>query len=254
MYGISSSGKESIANHVDKMFDVLAFKLLGRIPKLQNKPHLLTLIGGLSLVNIFLQALSNKEPNHFERDALKSILTSSFGYVESLKHKTSSNVVEAIDSLVKEAKTRGESVSKEQIDNVFANEMTKAKSQMKLIAEAETTKTRNIGHTMDISSKAQNMGIEDPTVFFVVVRDNSLCKECLRLHMLSDGNTPKVYKLSEVSMGYHKRGDDKPSSCGLHPFCRCSETMLPPGWGFKNGYISFIGLEHDEWKKQRGID
>lgn len=80
------------------------------------------------------------------------------------------------------------------------------------------------------------------------------CNECTRLHMLPDGNTPKVWKMSELSMGWHKRGDDKPSCNGEHPFCRCSITQLPPGWGFKNGFISFIGLEHDEWKSQRGID
>jgi len=123
---------------------------------------------------------------------------------------------------------------------------------MKLIAEAETTKTRNVGHTMEIASKAKDMGVSDPNVFFVVVRDASLCKECLRLHMLPDGNTPKIWKLSELSHSWHKRGDDRPSSCGEHPFCRCSLTQLPPGWGFKNGYISFISLDYDAWKDQRG--
>jgi hypothetical protein len=254
MYGISSSGKESISNHVNKLFDVLAFKLLGRIPKLHNKPHLFDILGGLSLAHIFIQAMGNKEPNHFEKDVLRSILSSSFGYIESLKNKTSSNVVESIDALVKEAKAKGTQVSEEQVNEVFSSEMDKAKSHMKLIAEAETTKTRNMGHTMEIAEKAKQYGVEDPNVFFVVVRDASLCKECLRLHMLPDGNTPKVYKMSELSMGYHKRGDDRPSAAGAHPHCRCSLSQLPPGWGFKNGFISFVSLEHDEYKKQRNIE
>src|ERR1035437_7123888 len=112
MYGISSSGKESISHHIGKMFDVLAYKLLGRIPKLQNKPHLFETIAGLTLVHLFLQSMGNKDPNQFERDALRSILASSFGYIEALKNKTSSNVVESIDALVKEAKAKGEYVSK----------------------------------------------------------------------------------------------------------------------------------------------
>lgn len=177
MYGISSSGKDSIANHVDKMFDVLAYKLLGRIPKLQNKPHLFQTLAGLSLAHIFLQSMGNKDPNQFERDALRSILSSSHGYIESLKNKTSSNVVESIDALVKEAKANGTGVDKEQVNEVFSNEMTKARAHMKLIAEAETTKTRNIGHTMEIAGNAKNMGIEDPTCFFVIVRDNKTCLE-----------------------------------------------------------------------------
>ena len=35
--------------------------------------------------------------------------------------------------------------------------------------------------------------------------------------------------------------------------CRCSLSQLPPGWGFKSGYVSFISLEHDEYAKQRGL-
>jgi len=221
MYGISSSGKESISSHIDKMFDILAYKLLGRIPKLQNKPHLFDIFGGITLASIFVQALNNRDPNQFERDALRSILTSSHGYIESLKNKTSSNVVEGIDALVKEAKAKGTHVTKEQVNEIFSAEMTKAKGHMKLIAEAETTKTRNVGHTMEIASKAKDMGVSDPNVFFVIVRDGQVCSECVRLHMMPDGVTPKVYKMSELSMGWHKRGDDRPSACGEHPHCRC---------------------------------
>ena len=254
MYGISSSGKESIAHHIDRMFDVLAFKLLGRIPKLQNKPHLFDIIGGLSLAHIFLQAMNNKQPNQFERDALKSILSSSFGYIESLKHKTSSNIVESIDALVKEAKSNDTYVTSEQVQEVMATEMVKAQNQMKVIAEAETTKTRGVAHTMEIASNAQKVGIDDPSLFWVIVRDNITCSECIKIHMMSDGVTPRVYKLSEISHSYHKRGDSRPSSCSLHPGCRCSPQQLPPGWGFKSGYVSFISPEHDEYAKQRGLD
>ncbi len=253
MYGISSSGKESIAHHVDKMFDRLAFMLLGFVPKLRNKPHLFDILAGTTLVTIFLQALNNREPNQFEKDGLRSILASSHGYIESLKNKTSSNVVESIDALVKEAKNKNQYVTKEQVDRVFSEEMNKAKSHMKLIAEAETTKTRNVGHTMDIARNADQQGIDDPTVFFIIVRDGKACKECIRLHMMDDGVTPRTWKFSELSAGWHKRGEDRPSCNGEHPFCRCSLSQLPPGWGFKDGFISFISLTHDEYKEQRGL-
>jgi len=253
MYGVSSSGKDAISNHIHKMFDVLAYKLLGRIPKLQDKPHLFDVLAGVTLASLFVQAMGNKEPNIYERDVLKSILASSFGYVESLKNKTSSNVTEAVDAAVKEAKANNTHVSSEQISEIVSSEMEKAKGQIKLIAEAESTKTRNMSHTMEIASNAKNQGISDPTVFFIIVRDGNACSECIRLHMMPDGNTPKVYRMSELSMGYHKRGDDRPSSCGEHPFCRCSLSQLSPGWGFKNGYVSFISLNYDEYSKQRGL-
>lgn len=249
MYGISSSGKESIAIAVEKMFDALAYKLLGNIPKLREKSVFFGSSSPFSLAHIFLQALNNQEPNHFQKDVLRSILNSSYGYIESLKNRTSSSVTEAVDALVKEAKTRGDRVSSSQVAEIIASQMQKAKNDMKVIAEAETTKTRNMGHTMEIASKAKEFGIDDPTVFFVVVRDGLLCKECERLHLLPDG-TPKVYKMSELSMGWHKRGEDRPSACGEHPNCRCTLTQLSPGWGFKGGYISFISLTHDEYQLQ----
>ncbi len=252
MYGISSSGKENIAHHIDKLFDILALKLLGRVPKLSNKPHLLDIVAGTTLVSIFLQTLNNREPNQFEKDAVKSILNSSYGYIESLKNKTSSNVTEAIDAMVKEAKANNTYVSKTQVAEIFSQEMDKARGHMKLIAEAETTKTRNIGHTMDIVHKAKEVGVEDPNCFFVVVRATA-CSECMRLHMLEDGITPKVWKIGELKHSYHKRGEDRPSSCGEHPNCHCSLTMLAPGWGFKNGFISFISPDYDAWKDQHGI-
>jgi hypothetical protein len=254
MYGLSSSGKESIAIAVEKMFDSLAYKLLGNIPKLRSKSPFFGSQSPFSLAHIFIQALNNKEPNHFEKDVLRSILNSSFGYVEALKNKTSSNVVESVDAIVKEAKLRGQYVSPTQITEIIAEEMGKAKNHMKLIAEAESTKTRNMAHTMEIVGDAKQEGISDPNVFFIVSRSGPICDECKRLHLMPNEITPRVWKLSELSMGYHKRGEDRPSACGEHPNCACSLSQLPPGWGFKNGYVSFISLDHDEYKSQRGLD
>lgn len=253
MYGISSSGKEAIEIAISKMFDSLAYKLLGNIPKLRNKSPFFGSSPKMSLAHIFIEALGGKEPNHFEKDALRSILNSSYGYIESLKHKTSSNVVEAVDALVKEAKTNKSYISSSQVAEAISTEMEKARGHMKLIAEAETTKSRNMGHTMEIAGNAENQGIEDPNVFFIIVRDGATCKECIRLHMLPDGITPRIFKISSISMGYHKRGEDTPSACGLHPGCRCSISQLSPGWGFKNGFVSFISLDYDEYTVQRGI-
>jgi hypothetical protein len=253
MYGISSSGKESISIAIERMFDSLAYKLLGNIPKLRNKSPFFGSSPQNSLAHIFIQALGNKEPNHFERDILRGILNSSYGYIESLKNKTSSNVVEAVDALVKENKLKNSYVTASQVTEIISMEMDKARSHMKLIAEAETTKTRNMAHTADIISTSQSAGIADPTIFFIIVKATA-CLECVRLHMLPDKVTPKVYRLSELSFGYHKRGDDRPSASGEHPNCHCSMAQLPPGWGFRGGYVSFISENHDEYSSQHEGD
>ena len=243
MYGISSSGKEAIAIAVEKMFDALAYKLLGNIPKLRNKPF----FGSspvFSLAHIFIQALGGKDPNHIERDVLRSILNSSYGYIESLKNKTSSNIAESVDALVKEAKVRNSYVTANQVTEIISSEMEKARNNMKLIAEAETTKTRNMAHTMEIVGKAKEQGVEDPTVFFIIVRDGQACSECVKLHMMDDGVTPKTYKMSEISMGWHKRGDDRPSACGEHPHCFTGSQLLYTQKGLYTFEELFISQEN----------
>lgn len=251
MWGISSSGKEAISFAIEKMFDALAYKFLGNIPKLRNKSPYFNSTPKFSLANLFLQAMNNKELNHYDKDVLRSTLNTSYGYIEGLKNKTSSNVINAVDSLIRESKANNSHVGAQEVSNIISSAMKKAQSDIKLIAEAESTKTRNLGHTMEIVDRSKQEGIEDPNVFFVIVRDGATCKECLRLHMLDDQVTPRVWKMSELSMGYHKRGEPRPSACGEHPFCRCSLQQLPPGWGFKNGFVHFISLDHDEYQTQR---
>jgi hypothetical protein len=252
MYGISSSGKESINRVVEDIFDKIALQLIGDIPKLKYKKLLLiSSTPNFGLANLFVQAMSNKTPNAIEQDALKSLLESSFGYIESLKSKTRSNVTERVDGLVKEAKARDQKVSENQVQQVIDEELAKARAHLKAIVESESTKLRNVGSAMDISRVAASSGDDDPTVFFVVVKDSRTCEECKRLHLNPDG-TPKVWRFSELKQGYHKRGEDSPSAFGLHPHCRCTLTYLSKGFGFdKKGKVTFKSTSHDEFSSQR---
>jgi hypothetical protein len=252
MIGISSSGKESINRVVEDIFDKIALQLIGDIPKLKYKKLLLiSSQPNYGLANLFVQAMANKTPNAIEQDALKSLLESSHGYIESLKNKTRSNVTERIDGLVKEAKARRQSLTESQVEDVIQEELSKARSHLKAIVEAESTKLRNVGSAMDISRVAASVGDDDPTVFFVVVRDGKLCDECQKLH-LNDKGTPRVWKFSELKQGYHKRGEEHPSAFGLHPHCRCTLTYLSQGFGFdKHGKVTFKSPDHNEFHRQR---
>jgi hypothetical protein len=119
------------------------------------------------------------------------------------------------------------------------------------IAETETTTGRNLGLLEGINKLAALNNVEDPVVFWVIVRDAHVCDECVSLHMLTDGITPRVWKLSEVAGGYHKRGDGVPSVRGLHPHCRCMLTTLMPGYGFDGGgHVKFVSSDHDEYARQ----
>lgn len=251
MFGLSSSGKEAINKVVEDVFDTIALQFIGDIPRLKHKKLLIfNTQRNYGLANLFVEAMSNKSPNIIEQDALKSLLESSYGYIESLKSKTRSNITERVDGLVKESKARGDKATQAEIESVIQEEMTKAKAHMKAIAESESTKVRNVGSAMEISRVAASNGDSDPTVFFVVVKDGATCNECKRLHLNDDG-TPRVWKFSQLKQGYHKRGEDVPSAFGLHPHCRCTLTYLSAGFGFdKSGRVTFKTKGHDEHSKQ----
>lgn len=121
------------------------------------------------------------------------------------------------------------------------------------IVDTEAQRGRTLGAIEGITAINLAAGVEDPTMFFVVVRDGHRCSECTRLHLLDDGVTPRVWKMSEVGTGYHKKGDPNPKAHGLHPHCRCSPATLLPGYGFDaSGMVKYITPGHDEFKKQRG--
>jgi len=252
MYGISSQSKEQINRVVEDLFDKTALRLLGPIPKLHHKK--ITLIGfaeGVTLATLFIQAMNNRYLNHTENDVIKGILGGAFGYIESLKAKTTTAISERLDGLAREARIANQPIPEEALNQVVQEELGKAKSGMERIAASEATKTRNLGALMDISRKAAETGDKDPTVAFIVIRDNVTCKECVKVHLTPSGQ-PRLFKLSELSGGYHVRGEDFPSILLLHPHCRCTMIYVPQGYGFnKSGHITYINADHDELAKQR---
>lgn len=253
MIGLSSHGKTAINNLVEDIFDRIALQFIGDIPHLRHaKKLVISSQSNFNLSHLFVQAMKNRVPNEIERDTLKSLLESSNGYIASLKNKTKSNVTERIDGLAREASLQKRKLSKEEVQDVIDEEFGKAKGHLEAILESESTKLRNLGTMMDISRVASSVGDDDPTVFFVVVKDNVTCKECIRLHLMADQSTPRLYKFSELKSGYHKRGGDKPSIFGLHPHCRCTLTYLTKGFGFdKSGKLSYKEESFDAYSVQK---
>lgn len=252
MIGISSSGKENINKIVENMFDRIALSFLGNIPRLQNKKLIVfNTSTNFGLPHLFVQAMQNKPLNAIEHDVLKSLLVSADGYIESLKNKTKSNVAERLDGITREAKIKKDKVSAKDVDKVLQEEMGKAKTHLQAIIESESTKFRNLGTLMDITRVSSSLNDEDPTVFFIIVKDGNTCKECIRLHTV-DGTTPKLWKFSELKQGYHKRGEENPSAFGLHPHCRCTLTYLSKGFGFdKEGKVHYKSDMFDAFISQR---
>lgn len=143
-------------------------------------------------------------------------------------------------------------IAQEALTGIITKELEKARSGLETIAASESTKARNLGSIMDISRSAAIDGIKDPVVGFAVIKDGSTCESCIRVCLMPDKITPKLYYLSELSAGYFKRGDTVPSILGQHPHCRCLPFNVPSDWGFTNkGHITFVGVGHNELEEQR---
>lgn len=227
MYGISSGLKEALAKVLDDMFDKMALDFLGQIPKYRgSKAILFSTKPDETLAHLFIQSLGDKYPLPKEQEALKSLLMNTEEYMESVRSKTKAKVINGLDTFVMERRAKNIPVTPDAIEKRIATELQTAGKQIKTIAASETTKARNLGNAMDIAKIGQKTADPDPTVVFLTMKDNITCAECKRVHILPDGITPRPFKLSQVKYDYHKKGDDSPSVCGLHPHCFTGDVRL----------------------------
>lgn len=188
-----------------------------------------------------LEAASKEEGVESVNSELQGSLADiTSSYMDALKEKTKAQVVQKITS------------NPDNLKSELEDTMTKVQAEVTRIVETESTIARNMGADDAIQRLSGLTGEIDPTVYFLVLKDGKACDECVRLHLMPDGITPRVWKRSEVSSGYHKKGSDAPSIGGLHPHCRCLLHGLQTGFGFgKAGNVVWKGEDHDEYKAQR---
>jgi hypothetical protein len=190
------------------------------------------------------------------RDHLDSLIAIARNYLDGAEARAKAQVLHSVESWVREHRQtdkNGDEI-RNALGMALADVWGEIKTTMRAIFDTETQRAKSVTLAEGIAQAQASLGIDDPTVFFVIVRDLVCCSECWKIHMLADRTTPRVWKLSEISHEYHKRGDDFPSIMGLHPNCRCTLAPLLPGFGFnKSGYVTWKGEGWDEYAHQRGL-
>lgn len=236
---------------VDQVFDRLKVRFLGE--HFMGKRLYVTYNRFYSLPGLFSQA-NREEGVEPDQKILNQLLSVAETYLDATRERMKARTVNTIQSFIADAHQ-----AKEQVDikTVLGGQLSEvhqeAANHVRMIAEAEANHTKNVGSLEGIVRINSAVGIDDPRVAFVVVNDKDLCDECRRLHLLTDGVTPRVWALSSVGHGYHKKGDPNPKMGGLHPNCRCSLITVMPGYGFNAaGLITYIGKDHDELEHQKG--
>jgi len=240
-----------IHQSLDKLFNRLQQRVLSH-KFTQEKQLVIGYKPRLTLDSIFTAAAKDQgvEP---DEDALSVLIRTAEGYIDAVRSRTKSRVVNAVDAWLKKAAKEGVETD---VETVLGGELAdvygESANHIKRILETEGTHAVNAGALDGIVKINAYQGIADPVVYFSGVLDTKTCEPCKRLHWLNDSTIPRVWKLSSLHHGYGKRDDEVPTSQSRHPNCRCLMSTLLPGFGFTDdGKVTYISPGHDEWEKQR---
>jgi hypothetical protein len=255
IHRLSKGGTKLIHGAVEDLFENLKLRALGP-DTVKGKRMYVGFRRDLSLPGIF-ETAAREEGISPDLDLLDSLIRVASNYLDATKARAKAKVTHAIDAWLRSASTAKAAASKEDLRDKLAEHLDdvwqELTSHVEAILDTEASNVRNVSLMDGIVRMNAARGIDDPVVYFIVVHDNDTCAECRKLHLLKDGRTPRVWKLSEVGHGYHQRGDDHPKIGGLHPHCRCTMVTLLPGFGFKaDGALGYISPGHDEFEEQRG--
>jgi hypothetical protein len=240
---------------IDRLFIKAKARFLGKAPPGTAKGLIVSLNSDLSVTSLFKLAAKSEGVGHNE-EVMGRVLSVGTDYLTALQEKAKAVTINKIESFIEESnKNKDEDVDLEGFLDQQMNEVWgKLTSDVKRVVDTESTVAQNVSILDSITKINAYSGINDPTVAFLCVHDNSLCKECKRLHLLPDGVTPKAWKVSDLGSGFHKIGDPSPKVSGLHPHERCTLITLLPGYGFtSSGKVTYKSPGWDEYAHQRGL-
>jgi hypothetical protein len=253
---LSLAAMKLIEAAVDQLFDKAKMRYLGpeALERMGAKRIYASFKPQFSLPGI-IHSAAREERAIPDQKVIQSLAANAGHYLDSYRSSAKAQVIKEVQSFLQQAEMAGVKTDLETVlGGKLADVWGKTTYDVKRMIDTELSNGRNMGALEGIIGVNTSQGIEDPVVYFVVVHDDSLCKECKRLHLLEDGVTPRCWFLSELGQGYHKKGDEHPAVGGLHPHCRCTMVTLMPGYGFgADGTVKFLETDHDELERQRGL-
>ena len=256
MARLGKGATRKINNAIDELFDNAKARLLGP-QSIQGKKIYIGFHREMSLPGIF-EAGSVEEMVKPDLDILDSLIRVAGAYVDAHRERTKARVVHEINGAMAEVRhnggmTRGD--FRDLVNNKLSEVWADVTRNIHSVVDTELSHAKNVSVLDGIVGANLNASVGDPVVYFVVVRDNILCNECKRLHLMEDEKTPRLWYLSELGHGYHKKGEENPKVGGLHPHCRCTLVTLLPSYGFTNdGMVKYVKRGHLELPVQRNLE
>lgn len=236
---------------LDRLFDRALVRLLGP-QSLDKRIYGANFKDALSIPGVF-RAASYEEYTVPDEGTLFSMMENVKSFIDSHRAATKVKVVRQVDSFLQDALSQGVKTNlKTVLDGKLSEVWKDATNNIRRLVDTEAGNARSAGTLDGIIKVNAAHDIEDPVVFKVIVRDNHVCDTCLRLHLLEDGVTPRLWYLSELGNGYGKKDDERPVVGPQHPSCRCSLVTCLNGFGFNSkGMVEFKGLKYNAIREQR---
>lgn len=251
---LSEGARAEIERKIDQLFDRLLARFVGSSggPKIIGFEVVSDPI--LSLPGMFLSSAAEGGVPDSSSDTVKSLARIASNYINGVREQAKAKIIHAVDNAIVRTEAEEEENVMKQLEGQLSGMLTDTASKVRRVLETETANARNEGLFDGIVRMSTNVGIGDPVVYKVVVKDEVLCKTCKKLWLMPDLTTPRLYYLSEMRHEYmndHKH--PYPTVGNSHPHCRCTMTFLMPGFGFdESGSVKWVEEGHLEIKKQRG--
>lgn len=267
---IGKSGKRTIQEIISRAFDNLKGTLIG--PSALSHYYAFGLRNydpKKSLTQAYLHANTAQSlQDATDKQTVERLQDTANNYIDALKQKSVADIMRIVEENLATAKNKskiGNQTFSEYLRSddgraLLGKIRTELEAQkesinkgVELITNVELHNAQNHGAADSILNMSKTLGINDPTVCKIGVMDNKICKDCKKLWLMPDMMTPRVYKMSELSSDSGHWKDRKASISTTHPNCRHILTMVSPGFGFKSGKFSYVGVDHDEYSHQRKL-
>lgn len=253
---LTKAAAQTIDRAVDDAFDALKLRFLGPTG---DKRLVMGFLRERSLPGLFEDAV-REEGGVPDLGLLDHLIAVTADYIEQHRSAAKANMKRRVQETLQNVKTgklKPEDL-RTTLDADLQQLWVSITAGVRKVVETESEHAKTLGVKDAIDQINARLGIEDPIICFIPVRDHLLCGECVRLHLFRDSAghyIPRVWKTSEVKSEFHKKGDPTPSFSKLHPHCRCELTTVLPGFGFNgSGLLTYITEGHDEWARQRGLE
>lgn len=160
--------------------------------------------------------------------------------MDALKNKTLNDVFNAV-------KTGDDDLIREVIE--------KATQRVEMVVSEELNRAQSVSVVEGIDKVSQSQNLDDPTLIWYGVNDESTCKWCKKMYRSKNNpRKPRAWKRSQLSMAYFKpkEWDESTVHINAHPRCRDRMTVVMPGFGLDEaGHIKYMGRDYDEYEAQK---